>query len=369
MNSLLVGMHVVTNGIDMYQRFGFSDSDRPEEIIREIRDDVDEFVERLISGKPCPIIQEGKKASFLVSHSKTKIEDAGFVVHPLKYYETDESFFHDSLPVGRNVILLTDSIHTGKKLERVLGYLEHHNVHVKQLFSYLSNESGLDSLVESGLINRDQITSQHLTSGEKQYIRISRKLHVYYRSRIVPMDPDVAYDHYSISASMSHRDVFSLIRDSAKSSLGKVHFTKGDSSGLPKAVRTMGVDVKDFSGYNTILKTEGPMRLSYEVNYIHVAFKLRCEKDTTEFTVIPEVDVSCDFVDVGSEIVCLIGEGRICPILVEGHKGGGEVVCSACLGQVISDKVLDAIRPNMQAALSTATLPFRIEESRPKWTD
>lgn len=355
---------MTSNFLYPWRLYGFSDDNTPEEIIIRMQADVEDFVETVIEEDPTTIVLEGRKASFLVSHLKTLIEEAGFSLQMLRHNRIDNRFLHGSFPNNERVILLADSIHEGMKMSRSLRYLEEEGVSVSKVFSYLSKKDGVKAVIDSGIVKPEQIVNHHCVENEKEYRKLLGRLQVYFHSRIVPMEPEIPYDSYALEGAISFRETAQVLRQAIVSALGtEVVLRKTPTEGFPRSVWGMNFRIKETSAIHKLMAPDFPSSFDYEIKYLQICIKMRSRRYSSEFTVISDVDITCRFVKQDGDVLCLANKGIVCPAIKNERLNSKAVICSACIGQLVSFRILNQIKQQIVMGFTKRGLKCRQKET------
>ncbi|MCL2135815.1 MAG: hypothetical protein FWH37_09800 [Candidatus Bathyarchaeota archaeon] len=105
--------------------------------------------------------------------------------------------------VHQKITLLTDSINKGDEIEKIVNILKnHYKCKVNKIFCYVANTQGVDNLLSKKIVTNEQIIALHRVS-HSEYEQISKRLGVYYQSRIEPMDVEHVFERHSFSTKIS----------------------------------------------------------------------------------------------------------------------------------------------------------------------
>lgn len=328
--------------IDSWDIWGL-EGESPESIISFVRSDVHDFLEVVAREYKGVMILEGRKSSFLISHGKNLLEEAGCSLQMLRYNRKDHSFFHGPLPDNRPVAIMTDSIHEGEHIVRSIEYLTSKGVKVQKVFSYLTSQKGLANVLDQIEMDRDKIHSYHLVSKRDQYKKYSGKLHGYFKSRIIPMDTDIPYDLYSSPVRLPKKNLIEIFRmalsfDSVTPEINQDLVGRG----LPKSIWEIGFIVP-FKPL--IKKLTGALGASIPIakpESMFVHFKVRKKPDSVDFTVIPDAHILVD--PCSPKEKCPLFGASYCPLKVDRKS---ERRCAACFGEVSAYVIFSIVKNNI----------------------
>jgi hypothetical protein len=353
--------------VDIWMRFGLDKTERPEEIINQMQYDVSLFVEKIIKDGPAIAILEGRKATFMVHHMETRLKEENFAIQSLYYYRLDNSFSHFTRLCTENPsIIITDSIHLGRKMSRTLSYLKEKGVQIRGVYSYLSTKAGLKKVLETKIVTSKQLYSHLFAEDELEYRKKSGAIHTYFNSRIEPMETETPFLLYRINPAPSRKKMRILLRESLETIVeSKVIKVSASNSRLPRNIWKLGFNINRSDMLEFIHRLPSKYLKPFTLNYAYVHFKIRQRNNSLDFTVIPEIDLALDNVRDDEHINCLFNttETQFDFCFLFGHnKNENRVLsCAACLGNIVSLALMSSIEISVSRIFDREHIKYRLE--------
>jgi hypothetical protein len=191
----------------------------PDEIIHQVDLNVSSLVNKIMNEPPSAVlIFVGRKVSHLLSQYRTTLGEKFLIIQLVTMNQLQMLRTKPSLSVSTKtqVIIVSDTIHTGIEMSTVLRDLKHSKREVNKVFCYLKNEEGLNSLLEEKLITREKVVGLFTSSSEEEYYKEATKLHVFFRSIIEPLELDLTYNQYSIDKPLSAKEIVKILKTPLK---------------------------------------------------------------------------------------------------------------------------------------------------------
>lgn len=311
------------------------DVDKINELIEEIQDEIYRVVRKhIFKENPGYLVYVGRKAAHLLGRWPI-IHDKGFITCQLRVLQKKIVQLNPDLPKKEEIILFTDTIHTGTEMVSVLEYFDHVGPSVKKVVTYINHKEGKKKIVESKLLHQDQIVAQHETYLEKEYIKREKPLRLFYRSRITPMDTNISYHEYGTRQKIDPDEIRDIINKLFLKFFGiKKPLIKIEERGITRSVieYRFTIDstdiltsiIKDLFEENNKIKLEGItflVKTKENINNIHFTLWIdpeidsdinRCNNDGTHF----KLSYSCQLVKGGSNLLEEDKKKILCPYCI-----------------------------------------------------
>ncbi|MDR1993947.1 MAG: hypothetical protein LBQ98_10750 [Nitrososphaerota archaeon] len=192
--------------------------DKPEKVISEIQVDLETFIDKIIKEDLQDLYIVGRKARHLFHQSISRLIEKSQGIH---FINVRKDGIIEPLgdKVHQEIALLTDSINKGDEIEKIVNILKnHYGCKVNKIFCYVANTQGIDNLLSKKIVTNEQVIVLHKVS-HSEYEQISKRLGVYYQSRIEPMDVEHVFERHSFSIKISGEELFQFFEDATKTGL------------------------------------------------------------------------------------------------------------------------------------------------------
>lgn len=225
----------------------------------------------------------------------------------------------------------------------VLRSLINKNFNIKKVVCYIGHESGIDSIIETGIIDKDSIVSRISTKEEVDYYKRGKPLQLFYRSRITPMDPDLKYFEYSTERLSESELVVKHIEDCISKYLHtKIKLQKNCEKGFGTGIEEYRYTCDDPKIINEILDQV----FAKDVIDCHViTFLLKIKRNTNnlDFTlwVDPEIEIPFDCCNKSKEIFKDPGTCEFDNLETNlSEIDNKKILCPFCVGEKISSHLI-----------------------------
>lgn len=352
---------------DLWQFWGFKNSNDSNAVIRTVDDNVIRLVNLILKEEPTTLVQVGRKAAHLIREYKTQIEAKKFLTCLIIIYNFNElSAYKPEIPKDKPVILIEDTIHHGMQLANVLIALKDDNIQVNKVFCYLKNQKGVDFLVKNGLLKSNQVESLFTSHSEREYQEKAKELHAYFRSHIEPTDPEICYNVYKISTQLSAVQLINIVEPPLTKMFGADSTEEVVDRGFAPNIKE--VSYKTLN--NGILQKWANSLINknndYKVLGLNVRFKINQRLIDSDFSVIPKIEADCAVGEDVNNQKCLTHEGH-CMINHCTHEHVDlqklkNAVCPQCLDIAVSDYLLNLLDNELVTACKKAKLELTLKE-------
>jgi hypothetical protein len=262
----------------------------PEEIVQQVRINVEKFVERRIDTDPNQtLLIVGRKARLLFHPHLDRLVYKGY--SPAFIRRLNGASWVTGV-ISNNVSLLADCINTGAEMEYVVGKLQIKGYTVDKIYCYALNKGALDNFKTNGFINDIPIIAEHtLEAGDRNF---SKRVQVYYQSLVEPLDSDHAHDVYTVSTYLTQKEVQRIIEAAIKRTFGMNDLGFVDNPNnvilfLPKNVENLILELpidKLDTNKTTLNPTAKDLLDQLRIDFPHFRLKIRHEESKTKFSIM-----------------------------------------------------------------------------------
>lgn len=342
---------------DVWRQYGFSDDDNADEIIREVELNVLKMINLIIEEEPGILVQTGRKSAHLLSHYKINLDEERFLTCLFRGIGAELLEAKPEIPEGSTVIIVSDSIHTGKEMKNVIQNFNIEDIEIKKIFCYLLNHDGFLSILEEGLIEKEKTIYLFPSFSEEEYVRESNKLQVFYRNRIEPMDPDVCFNKYNVDEIINTDILLEILTPFNEyveecDTTVEVSSDRGFSTKIEELLWT--IDYCDFLDeilHETFLET-----FDCEINGISIRFKINKKTIDSDFTIIVKSEGTCNTKSNVNHTCCL-DDKNMCMLTKFTYPNSKvdeakSTICPRCLDLWFSSNILDFLDEHIHREFS-----------------
>ena len=337
---------------DVWQFYGFPEDDNPDEIIRKVDLNVNSLLEEhILKEEPTVLVQVGRKSAHLLTHYKDRIEEARFLPCLYRLFlisQLTQIRPPISIPSDKPVILVADTIHTGSEVRNVLSILYSMDIDVKKIFCYLENEEGVQSLIDEGLVDRENVVGLFSSHSEEEYKRESRQLQVFFRSRITPMDPDVCFNSYNVNTRLQPKEYESVLNPILENAFGQaIVIEETADRGLASNIKELQCSIGKCSRIDEVAGSLFQEDFDYETSHVSMRSKINQKIVDSDFTLIVKTENGCNVKKKEGPGQCLKAPQNCLLTRTEYEKEKEmtvkKLVCPACIDLLLSDSILNEL--------------------------
>ena len=332
--------------------FGFNSDVSPDGIIRQVDLNVSSLVNDFImkekpKEKPIVLISVGRKGAHLFSGYSTAFFEANFLTFNFISTKTLNMYLSGKRQpnvLSNPVILVADTIHTGSEMKKLLGELKAAKLEVKKVFCYLKNEAGLNELVEKKLISNEQVVGLFSSASEEEYIRQAARLHVFFRSKIEPLDPNLAYDLFNANKLLSPREFINIIKPVVLEKFDpKAKFKIESQQGFASNVREIWLTIYKSPRMEEIISKLFNQNLKFDIRCLTVDIKILQKAIDCDFTIIPKTHIVCTPKEKHDATECLTSPTECLldrSAEAKNRPEWSKAICPWCIEKTVAEKFL-----------------------------
>jgi hypothetical protein len=320
--------------------------------------------------EPTLLIQVGRKGSHLLSHYKSRLEEKFLVTQLISLKNMPMFRARPALPsnIKTPVVIVSDTIHTAREMRNVLRMLKEGNTPVGKIFCYLRNEDGVAQLEEKKLVKKDSVLGLFSSSSEDEYMREAIKLHVFFRSRIEPMEPDLSYNQYNINKPLLSSSIIKLIEAPLSKAVGfRIFMHSVREKGLASNYGEVFFKITNKQYLSKTIQDFFNEGSSYKVRCLSVVIKMKRGHVDCDFDVVPKTEVSCKL--SSNQIKqCIKKPNEQCLLRHTQYEKGDEesvrqTVCPQCVDEIAGEAFLNEFEPVLMKACTQAGLQCVLKRS------
>ena len=347
---------------------------KPEEVISEIRVDLESFIDKIMMYDLHDLYLVGRKSRHLFHPLiSSRLVEKSSGIHFLKVRggiknDTTVCLIDSPGDVPPEIYLLADSIDEGKEKEELVTILrEQCNCKVIKIFCYVANQQGIDYLVSKKVFTEDQIVAFH-TIPNLEYRQFNNRLEMYYQSRIEPMDVDHVFKMCSFATKISSEQLFRLFKDTTKAVLGcsingfseakEIAEQNADCNILfvPNTIKNYNFDCFDFSSCNFFCRTKMSKNFAIAtVEYVQIRLKVELKETETTLClmVLCPPDPASFSIDNVKRNQCMNADGcQVQQIVYDKSELSQDeimvMVCPQCVEKQLSNAILASVMKELK---------------------
>jgi HD superfamily phosphohydrolase YqeK len=344
-------------------------SKKPEEVISEIRVDLESFIDKIMECNLHDLYLVGRKSRHLFHPLiSSRLVEKSSGIHFLNVRGgikngTTVCLIDSPGGVPSEICLLADSIDEGKEKEEIVNILRKQcGCNVTKIFCYVANQQGINYLISKNIFTEDQIIAFH-TIPNSEYRHFNNRLEMYYQSRIEPMDVDHVFKVCSFATKISNENLFRLFKNATKTVLGCSIDGFSEAKEIdeqnveynilfvPSTIKNYNFDCFDFSSCRLFCRAEMSKNFtSTAVEYVQI--RLKAELKETETTlclmVLCPPDPASFSIDTIKTSNCMNTTG--CPVQRSVYDRSElsqdetmMIVCPQCIEKQLSDIILESV--------------------------
>jgi hypothetical protein len=352
---------------DIWQLWGFNESNDSNTVIRTVDQNVIQLVNLILKEEPTTLVQIGRKAAHLIREYKNQIEAKKFLTCLLLMYKfNDLTQYTPDIPTDKPAILMVDTIHHGTDLTKVLQDLKNDNTQVSKVFCYIKNQDGINNLVKRNLLKEEQIVSLFTSHSEYEYQEKVKDLHAYFRSHIEPTDPEICCDVYRVNTQVNVEQLTKIIEPVLSKTLGTGSMEKIAERGFASNIQETRYNTTNNELLQKLSDTLIKRKNSYEILSLNLRFKINQRSIDSEFSVIPKIEADCLVNENVNNKKCLM-QKKHCMLNHCTHQDITiqvlkNTICPQCLDIVISDHLLTLLNNQLIVAFKESKVDLILKE-------
>lgn len=358
-------------GLDnVWEFYGFSGDDNPDEIIRKVDLNVLSLLEEhILKEEPTVLVQLGRKGTHLFTHYKSRIEEKGFLTCLYRLFLVSQLAQIRpaiSIPSGKPVIIVADTIHTGSELSIFLSNFYSAGIEVKKIFCYLENEEGVQNLITAGLIDREKVVGLFSSYSEEEYMKESRQVQAFFRSRITPMDPDTCFNLYNVGKILRPNELKGILEPILKDVFRQdITVKQSYDRGLASNIKELHCSIDKCSKIDEVASRLFQEDFDHKIYCINIRSKLNQKRVDSDFAIIVKPETNCSVKKKGDPSGCLKAPEN-CLLTRTEYKKEKEfevkkLVCPACVDLSLSDSVLNELHSILTKVFEEKGLELKLK--------
>jgi len=350
---------------------------QPERSVDEIRSELNDFGEQIIKQGPCHLLVPYGKAFFLFQEMLQYLARYDFTYGTLKALYYPERILAKNVKRAsrdQGITILVDSIRKGKEAEDLYGMFQGPNEKISRIYSFLTNSRGLKHL-KSTHFPVEKVVS-HKIVGNAEYADEYDKIYIYLQSRIDPLVEGAPFDVYLTRMKMEEGEFLEFATNAISSALRCRNFklSKDDWLHTTKGIHCYSYDCDAINTChnNDDLFADIPNIQLMDFEAAKYGVKVECRENGITFRIATLSPVTCKL----NEIVPM--DSAKCPYSqfaprgcevkrfpVKQRKAARRDVCPVCLTLVVSFRVLDLIKKEIDNSLKKKNITFTSRRTIP----
>lgn len=344
----------------------------PEECVDLTRKQLDAFAMQIAGKGHYDLAVPYGKAYFLFNSMLQYLKTCNFTVCLLKSLSNPDRLMLKQLGQRKSneIAILVDSIREGREIKKLYSKFEKSGRRVKWIFSFLTNSKGLKQLKSEGFPVSKIVSCKTVEPSE--YLPAYGRILVYLQSRIEPLVEGAPFDVYSTEASMKEEVFLAMVTKAFSSALRCKDFKPDPDDWLhtTSGIHSYSYECDKINDChnNDDLFTDIPRigKLDFEASKYGI--KVDCSQSKTTFRLAALSPINCSLKGI------VPSDPRKCPYkpMIERMATSCQVsvcsqnqrslarkdICPTCVGLVVSTRVLDLVKKEVDASLQRQGINF-----------